>query len=468
MGNVEGRVIDNEDSTRSSQIINYNFKTKMQPHVVPSVEKTPTTTPTPDERYQVILCSPCDKTGVLRSITENHLPVTDRPVAYLIADVTPAGFRSIMTWWKENHTKYEKVYRLCIPYSASCSTPAEYCSRGAPIKEVVIGRLRNLPTALLYRHSWEEIVDDEAESYADDAKTEKRGFRHWPWAHTGSYMDVVGNASFGDEFFFTPQCKHGYSLVQERFFMEKKQNPFIQPFELCSRISSRYDLEMKRVWEACSDAFTFMDELPMVPTVLFSTPPRTVIQEFVERNDAMASPQRKPLSLQLKHAFPLRVVRGMKSISEFLTVTAFLGAWTSDYIDDLLEQRKQHLKDAADPKSATSLRQAFIQSLLYRTSLKEYTPSGICTYFDLSTATKQRYLRDTFGNMLAHEFGNITVSQVGRDGFNFNNEQGLTLDENEKYDVGEEEDDEQSQISSTLFSPYDILQKRLTKLFSKA
>ncbi len=321
----------------------------------------------------------------------------DATRAFIICDVTPAGFRKLKTWYDEHAKKYDKVYRLAIPFSENTHTPAEYAMRFCGTvakKEPLIARLMNCPRPLS-EYKFEEILSP--------ATTTGQA---WPWKHEGTYADIVGNASHGDKLATIPEVLSGISFAQERAIEvseKQRQNSHIAYF-----VASCFDLSLEKAAEQCfaqpTPKYAFHDA--RVPTHHYEGN----LQELGEQLEEQTLPGRTDRHMKLS---------GRMSEKEFwhegkLKRYEYPGEYYADWVKQRTQQLMRERSDIPLGKDHSAIaRGDFIRLLMLRLPVIE--GDDFTSFFDLTSEKKREFLRTTYGSDIARELLHIPVADVGRE-----------------------------------------------------
>lgn len=155
----------------------------------------------------------------------------DSKVALVLSDSTPRGFRDLMKWIQENYSSYDHIYRSAVPFAGRHSTPAEFALHYPWDPDHINGRVRDISPGLI---TFEEI---KGPFIGVDV-----GGHEWPFKHTGTFRDVVGNALFGTRLAVVPNIVNGLTLMQ--VFMNNYRGVF-GLHELTALTLAKFDVDYK-------------------------------------------------------------------------------------------------------------------------------------------------------------------------------------------------------------------------------
>ncbi len=258
---------------------------------------------------------------------------------------------------EKNRHNYKTFYRLKVPFTETSLTPAE--RELSQDEGPYIARLRNVLNLL--ELGWEEFTYEE-----------EMNMENWPWPHTGTYRDIVGNAKYGDRSVLLPNIYTGLP----RLMTYQSDLPLYERLCVCA---AHFDIPFKRIWEF------FLDYRP-----LGLKEEKSLYLERMREN--------KALPVFVKDEFGREFV-GMKGeLLRVKDVNEYLEYW----FEQRLERARVLLQLALEQDTTDERRRGFIHKLLYRVPLVGKTT----TYFDLSLEEKREY---------AGELGKITVEEIGRE-----------------------------------------------------
>ncbi len=150
----------------------------------------------------------------------------------VVVDSVPSGFRELKQLIDKPENKGKRFFRSLVPFSGSWKTPAEFLLSKETDYSKINGRARDEdPTTLKF----EEVKGpfDICELEADQ----------WPFPHSSSYRDVVGNALFGDRITKFPFLVSGFTAPQE-FILEWQTR--LSPHELSVLVAAKFDYKSAR------------------------------------------------------------------------------------------------------------------------------------------------------------------------------------------------------------------------------
>lgn len=325
----------------------------------------------------LISLSPHDPLPECQYPTENHPTLKD---AYILVDVTARGFRLLKEWYDGNAMNYDRVYRLCIPFSPSYVTPSEYFL--AKSNERIIGRLRNVQ---LYGHPYELITKSGEE------------IRTWPRKHEGTYEDIVDNGLYGEKIFTLPDLLTGLSRIEVDLLKPQQE----LPFEFCTSIAARYDVPFTYVWQVYRN----------LPSSVNPILPRYIDHIALTKQWLLNKCGAEGVDyVSLKHVELKQTDYLHDEIIHVTTMEDYLTRWYEVKLNSIRNHKSELFKNKEDPNSFIHQRSAFIRKLLFR--LPVLGDNNKASFFDLTKKEKQRYVREVYGDeRLLH----IHAEDIGRE-----------------------------------------------------
>jgi hypothetical protein len=343
----------------------------------------------------------------------------DESVALLVADSTQKGYRLTLDWLKQNHTKFNRVWRLRVPFSASHRSFGEYVRANS--NEPIIGRLLNCrsPETL----DTEQIMCTGAVWEVDESD--------WPPFQTDSALTsikfIAAEAMYGDRPFKVPDLLSGLTLFQTLVNDELVNN--VQPVEALERVLTRFDLQpyfprdtdyekATKGWRQYLDLLSKKDLFPLSRSLATTEK----LMEWMKRwtMNALSGPllpcESHPLT---NHVYCYR-----GELIKFNTTHEFLCKWATEKLNEAESELRELKREEMNQRSFTNARSQFIRSVYVKEALNpgkvtESEDENWC-FFDLERPVKRKFLARLYGEEFADRLMDLTVADISTEAFTKN------------------------------------------------